>query len=337
MFDKYGADAVRLYILSSPVLAAENLNFSEKDLASLSSGMFRMLRNTYSFFLMYAKTENIDSEKLKAQSEKPKNILDQWILSELEILNQNVDELMEKYELMKASRLFSDFIDNLSNWYLRRSRSRFKSDDEVDKNFAFATLYAVLIKLAKIMAPFAPFISEEIFKNLTGEQSVHLQDFPKADQNIINQKLNEDMKTVRDLVEKGLAARAEAKIRTRQPLAGATIKIDISTELAEIMKDELNVKVIKTDKNIGDQLVLDTNLTPELEAEGEYRDLVRQVQDLRKKAGLSPADKIELFVNTNFEKNNIIEKFKIDLVKETNLLLVQNSDDQEGIWLGETK
>jgi isoleucyl-tRNA synthetase len=337
MFDKYGADAVRLYVLSSPVMAAENLNFSEKDLASLSSGMFRMLRNTYSFFLMYANLEGFQPSVNQKSEFRNSNVLDAWILSELEILNSNVDELMEKYELMKASRLFSDFIDNLSNWYLRRSRSRFKSGDEVDKNAAFETLYAVLVKLSKIMAPFAPFISEEIFKNLTGEQSVHLQDFPKANIDAINQKLNQDMKIVRDLVEKGLAARAEAKIRTRQPLASVTIKIEISAELADIMKDELNVKEILTDKNIDNQIILDTNLTPELEAEGEYRDLVRQVQDLRKKAGLSPADKIELFVNINFEKIAIIEKFKTDLVKETNLLSIENSDTQEGIWLGETK
>ena len=335
MFDKYGADAVRLYILSSPVLQAENLNFSEKDLASLSSGMFRMLRNTYSFFLMYANLEGFQPSVNPKTENRNSNVLDQWILSELEILNQNVDEYMEKYELMKASRLFGDFIDNLSNWYLRRSRSRFKSDDEADKMAAFETLYAVLVKLAKIMAPFTPFVSEEIFKNLTGEQSVHLQDFPKADQDMINKKLNEDMKIVRDLVEKGLAARAEAKIRTRQPLACATIKIEISSDLAEIMKDELNVKEVRVDKNLSEQIVLDTVLTPELEAEGEYRDLVRQVQDLRKKAGLSPADKIELFVNNNFEKQNIIEKFKADLIKETNLLSIQNSDSKEGIWLGE--
>ncbi|MEI6040379.1 MAG: class I tRNA ligase family protein, partial [Candidatus Berkelbacteria bacterium] len=335
MFDKYGADAVRLYILSSPVLQAENLNFSEKDLASLSSGMFRMLRNTYSFFLMYANLEGFQPSVNPKTENRNSNVLDQWILSELEILNQNVDEYMEKYELMKASRLFGDFIDNLSNWYLRRSRSRFKSDDEADKMAAFETLYAVLVRLAKTMAPFTPFVAEEIFKNLTGEQSVHLQDFPKADQDMINKKLNEDMKIVRDLVEKGLAARAEAKIRTRQPLACATIKIEISSDLAEIMKDELNVKEVRVDKNLSEQIVLDTVLTPELEAEGEYRDLVRQVQDLRKKAGLSPADKIELFVNNNFEKQNIIEKFKADLIKETNLLSIQNSDSKEGIWLGE--
>ena len=339
MFDKYGADAVRLYILSSPVLQAENLNFSEKDLASLSSGMFRMLRNTYSFFLMYANNAGWtpNNQHPTTNIQVSKNVLDQWILSELEILNKNVDEYMEKYELMKASRLFGDFIDNLSNWYLRRSRSRFKSDDELDKMAAFEALYTVLVKLAKIMAPFAPFVSEEIFKNLTGEQSVHLQDFPKADQNVINQKLNEDMKTLRDLVEKGLAARAEAKIRTRQPLASATISIDIDNNLADIMKEELNVKEVRIDKNINNQIVLDAVLTPELEVEGEYRDLVRLVQDLRKKAGLNPGDKIELFVNPNFEKQSIVEQFKSDLTKETNLLSIQNSDTKEGIWLGENK
>lgn len=331
MFDKYGADSVRMYILNSPVMSAENLNFIEKDLASFSQGMFRMLWNTYSFFVTYARLENWQPQ----ENIQSNNVLDEWILSELNILTQEVNGSMEKYELNKAARLFTGFIDNLSNWYLRRSRKRFKSDDMKDKNFAFQSLHQVLLQISKLIAPFAPFISEEIFRNLSGQESVHLVDYPKVNPTLINEKLNEEMIKIRSLVEQGLSSRAELKIRNRQPLSSASIKLEISSALSEIIKDELNIKELIISKNISNEIELDTNITPELKKEGEYRDLVRAIQDLRKNANLNPGDKVELFYNDSFPQKNIIEDFVSQLCQETNLSTITKSSGESEIWLGE--
>ena len=217
MFEKHGADSVRFYLLGSPVMAAENLNFSEREVSEVVRGMMRMLWNSYSFFVLYA---NIDKfEMPKNYEPKPKNLLDKWIVSELNMLMKDVNESMENYELNKAVRYFPKFIDNLSNWYIRRSRKRFwKSENDGDKNEAYQTLYYVLIELSKLMAPFTPFIAEEIYKNLTGEESVHLVDFPKADESLIDDKLNKEMNIARNIISEGLQLRAKAGIKVRQPL-----------------------------------------------------------------------------------------------------------------------
>ena len=202
IFDKYGADVVRFYLLSSPVVSAQNLSFSEKELAELARGMFRMLWNSYYFFILYT---NID--KFKAISNKQQatsNLLDRWIISELNMLIKKVNGHMEDYKLHKAVRLFPEFVDNLSNWYIRRSRKRFwKSENDKDKNQAYQTLHFVLAELSKLLAPFAPFVAEEIYRNLStnyefyettnkdtppqsppqrvgeaGKESVHLTSFP---------------------------------------------------------------------------------------------------------------------------------------------------------------
>ncbi|KKU55603.1 MAG: Isoleucine-tRNA ligase [Candidatus Moranbacteria bacterium GW2011_GWE2_47_10] len=219
LFDKYGADAVRLYLMSSPVVFAQNLNFSEKDVAEFVRGMLRMLWNSYSFFVLYANIDGFDPKKDFGKSE---NILDRWMLSELNTLIKEVNEGMEQYDLARTARLFPKFVDNLSNWFVRRSRKRFwKSENDADKNHAYATLHEVLVKLSQLMAPFTPFISEEIYKNLTGEESVHLSDLPVFDANAINDNLNREMAEVRSLISLGLQMRATAKIKVRQPLSGS--------------------------------------------------------------------------------------------------------------------
>ncbi len=168
MFSKYGADTLRFYLMSSPVVEAENLNFNEREMADLSRGMFRMLWNSYSFFVLYANVDKwnpTNSEKGIAGSE---NLLDKWIVSELHALIREVNEAMENYQLNRAARAFVPFVDDLSNWYIRRSRKRFwKSEDDSDKDQAYQTLHTVLVTLAKLLAPFAPFIADEIYRNLT--------------------------------------------------------------------------------------------------------------------------------------------------------------------------
>ncbi|OIP60062.1 MAG: isoleucine--tRNA ligase, partial [Candidatus Moranbacteria bacterium CG2_30_45_14] len=202
ILNKYGADALRYYLLSSPVVSAENLNFSERDLTDIVRNVFRMLWNSYSFFTTYA---SIDDWEPKENTQPSRNLLDRWILSELQLLIQEVDNAMGVYELNRATRAFAPFIDNLSNWYIRRNRKRFwKNENDNDKEQAYQTLYDVLVTLSKVMAPFTPFLSEEIYRNLTGEESVHLADWPKTKEELIDEKLNEDMGLVRFIVTMGL-------------------------------------------------------------------------------------------------------------------------------------
>ncbi|OGI15229.1 MAG: isoleucine--tRNA ligase, partial [Candidatus Moranbacteria bacterium RIFCSPHIGHO2_01_FULL_54_31] len=249
IIEQYGADVLRYYLLSSPVVAAENLAFSERDLSDVSRNVFRMLWNSYSFFTTYA---SIDKWGPKKDASASENILDRWILSELQLLIQDVTGSMDHYELSKATRVLAPFIDHLSNWYIRRSRKRFwKSEDDSDKESAYQTLYTVLVTLAKVMAPFTPFLAEEIYRNLTGEESVHLADWPEADETLVDEKLNEEMQSVRNLVTEGLKLRADAKIKVRQPLLESRIKNqELSETMHEILKEELNVKNIIPDTSL---------------------------------------------------------------------------------------
>jgi isoleucyl-tRNA synthetase len=297
MFEKYGADAMRLYLLSSPIVSAENLNFSEKDMSEISRNVFRMLWNSYSFFVMYAEIDewspSIEASAHRGQSE---NILDKWVLSELQLLIKEVNGYMESYDMMRATRAFASFIDNLSNWYIRRSRKRFwKSEDDSDKANAYQTLHTVLVTLAKLMAPFTPFIAEEIYRNLTGEESVHLTEYPVADEGLIDEKLNEEMRSTRNIITEGLQLRAKEKIKVRQPLVGVSIRNQkINKELLEIMKDELNVKHIDLQNDQETMIILDTIITPELKLEGQAREIIRFVQETRKEVGFEVDDRIEV-------------------------------------------
>ncbi len=306
MVNKYGADPLRFYLAQSPVVNANDLNFSEKDLAEIARGTFRMLWQSYSFFVMYA---NVDGWKANYKDvPKVSNLLDKWLISELHQLITDVNEEMENYRLMQATRKFAPFIDNLSNWYIRRSRKRFwKSEDDDDKNEAYATLHYVLIELSKTIAPFAPFLADEIYKNLTGKESVHLEDFPKGDQEYIDTELNEQMQSVRNIISEGLKLRARTQIKVRQPLQELKIKnegLKITDEFIEIIKDELNIKYVafsdfvfdEQAKNMGEingvQLELDIELTNDLKLEGQAREIIRHIQQMRKKADYAIDDRI---------------------------------------------
>jgi isoleucyl-tRNA synthetase len=313
IFDKYGADALRFYLLSSPVISAETINFKESEVAELVRGMFRMLWNSYSFFVLYANIDNFSpsSQKPKAKS----NLLDKWIVSELNMLIKNVNESMENYELNKAVRYFPKFIDDFSNWYIRRSRKRFwKSENDEDKKEAYETLHYVLVELSKLMAPFTPFIAEEIYKNLTRKESVHLVDFPKADESLIDDKLNEEMNIVRKIVSEGLQLRAKAGIKVRQPLADLRFKnYDLREELREIVKEEVNVKNAVFDDSISDEILLNTEITEDLKLEGQAREIIRHIQEMRKEAGYE----IENRIVVGFEgMENVFEKFGELIAKE---------------------
>ncbi|MFZ1735385.1 MAG: class I tRNA ligase family protein [Candidatus Moraniibacteriota bacterium] len=306
--EKHGADALRFYLLSSPVVAAENFNFSERDLVDSTRNSFRMLWNTYSFFVMYA---NIDEWKPKETLVTSENLLDRWIQSELQVLIKEVNSAMETYELNRAVRALVPFFDHLSNWYIRRSRKRFwKSEDDADKDDAYQTLYDILVTLSKLMAPFTPFIAEEMYRNLTEKESVHLEDFPVTDEGLLDENLLVKMDMIRDIINDALKERSIARVKVRQPLHFLEILYkdgehplrDLEKEFLDILKEEVNVKEVRLEQSSlqslndplrrGWMLSLDTEITPELRLEGEAREIIRAIQEGRKKAGFNVEDRI---------------------------------------------
>lgn len=256
IFEKYGADALRFYLMGSPVMRAENLNFSERGVEETIRQILLPLWNAYGFFVTYA---NIDGWKLvKEEEPKPDNKLDRWILSELHTTIHNVTLLMDRYDTVAVCAELTSFIDRLTNWYIRRSRRRFwKSEDDADKKQAYATLYHVLTTFTKLLAPIAPYITEAVYQNLTGEPSVHLADWPKARKEYIDTELNNEMEVLRRAVRLGLAARAKAKRKTRQPLA----KVEIAAKPEEIAMLKENKDIVLSEINVKELVVLEK--TPE--------------------------------------------------------------------------
>ncbi len=287
--DTYGADALRLYVLSSPVVIAEDLSFSENDLGSITRNTFRMLWNSYSFFTTYATIDNWSPTPKSSEGRGlSTNILDKWILSELQLLIQNMTEELDSYRPASAARLIAPFVDDLSNWYIRRSRKRFwKNENDSDKYAAYETLYTVLVDLSRLMAPFTPFISEEIYRNLTGEESVHLAEWPKVDTEI-DTDLIEQMILTREIITRGLQFRTDAKIKVRQPLE-YMVGPKIEEVFQDIVKEELNVKDYREGP-----IALGTEITAKLRLEGEAREIIRAIQEGRKKALFNVEDRIVL-------------------------------------------
>jgi len=312
IMDKYGADMLRwmLYTINQPGLPKR---FDVKKMNDVMNRVFRMLWNSYSFFVMYA---NIDKFKIpKNYKLQPKNLLDKWVISELNVLIKNVDEKLNSYDIYSAGNLIEKFIDNLSNWYIRRSRKRFwKSENDKDKNEAYQTLYHVLVELSKLMAPFTPFIAEEIYKNLTGEESVHLAEFPKADGKLIDEKSNDEMRKARETVRKGLQRRAEAGIRVRQPLSVLSIKYNVLIDLFDIIKEEVNVKSIAVNKNQVSNVILNIEITEDLKLEGQSREIIRHIQEMRKESGYEVDNRIEIAYSG---MSGVFEKFGDTIKKET--------------------
>jgi len=254
-FERKGVDTMRFFLLESQVVLGEGVRFSETAIDELMKKFTLTIWNTYSFFVTYANIDGWTPKKI-IKNFKPKHSLDQWILSEMSALIKEVTEQMEVYNLCKATRPLVVFADNLSNWYIRRSRRRFwKSEDDNDKAEAYQTLYVVLTRFAKLLAPFMPFLAEEIYTNLTGKDSVHLSDWPEFRKELFNARLNQENSLARLIVTLGHAARDKAKIKVRQPLALAQIALpeNIGPEIlkyqTDVIKEELNVKNVEIIKN----------------------------------------------------------------------------------------
>lgn len=291
VMDKYGADMLRwvLYTINQPGMTKK---FDLKVMNDAMNRVFRMLWNSYSFFVMYASIDNWEAK----EEWKSDNLLDKWIISEMNMLIKNVEKKLENYDIYSAGEGIEKFIDNLSNWYIRRSRKRFwKSEDDKDKSNAYQTLYTVLLKLSELMAPFTPFIAEEIYKNLTNKESVHLADFPQADESLIDEKLNEQMNKTREIITAALQLRAKAGIKVRQPLNKFSIfNFQFSEELLDIIKEEVNIKEVVMDRSEKEEMILDTEITQELKLEGQAREIVRFIQEMRKVAGYEVDNRIEV-------------------------------------------
>ncbi len=240
---KYGADAIRFYMANSPLLNGGNMDFKEEGIVEVIKKVILPLWNTYSFFTTYANIDNFEP----TGDYTPENPLDVWIISETNQLVADVTQGMNTYEVTDATRPIVRFMDNLTNWYIRRSRKRFwKSENDGDKMQAYETLYEVLVTLTKVMAPFTPFVTENIFKSLTGKESVHLEDFPIADESLIDAELNEAMDICQKVINLGLSLRTAQKIRVRQPLQSISIGFELSDYYKDIIKEELNVKEVNT-------------------------------------------------------------------------------------------
>ncbi len=405
LFSAKGVDSLRYFLYSSPVALADDVRFSDAHIEEIVKKFTLTLWNTYSFFVTYAKIDKWEPSH-EFDSFKPENQLDAWILSELNSLMKEVTEQMDKYNLVRATRPMQDFLENLSNWYVRRSRRRFwKSENDDDKNQAYQTLYIVLVQFSKLIAPFMPYVAEEIYKNLTDKDSVHLEDWPTANERFIDEKLNEEIRLLRTIVNLGHSVRSKAKIKVRQPLAGVKIalpegiKEDLIHAQKDVILEELNVKnlefikesseivdvfvqpnakvlgpkyggevqnIIRKVKNgefdlidgvvkmgkielSGDEVsvgfkgkegydvaseegvvvALDTFVSDDLRMEGYARDIVRYIQELRKKADYQVDDRIFVLINSAGDVENAVTEFADYIKKETLADELQQSGNME--------
>src|SRR3989344_464589 len=313
IIDKYGADALRLYMLASPLVYGEEVNFSEKTVDEIYKKNILRLNNMVVFYEMYG-----GGKKRVPRIGRKQNILDIWATARLKETAVSVTSALEKYELAKAVEPIAEFIDDASTWYLRRSRDRFKSEDQNEKTAALESLGALLTDFSKIIVPLAPFIAEDLYRRSGGrKESVHLLDWPDVQYlNDSDKLILEKMRKVREYVSLGLEARAAAGIKVRQPLAVLKIKGSNEKELTEdvilLIKDEGNVKQTVFDAGLENAVWLDTDITPELEEEGYVTEVVRAVQEWRKKdkfnvnelaaMSVETDEKGRLFIDNNLDK-----------------------------------
>ncbi len=322
--DQYGADALRYFLASSPATHAEEYAFSQKMLNEINNKLFNKVANVMSFLEMYGVSGmNVDFSK----DFNDTNELDKWIEIKLNDLTKDITVNMDNYQLDKSSRPIMDFVEDLSTWYLRRCRDRFK--DESESQIVTKNLLIILNQLSKLMAPFTPFMAEEIYlfiKNFIKSdllESVHLENWPEI-KDISDNTVIDKMNQTRLVVEQGLALRNKEGIKVRQPLNSISVTEDVFNNIyAEIIKDELNIKNII----IGEIVALDTNITEDLRLEGVVRDFIREIQSKRKDLKLIPDDKIDLIIKTKEDISVFIELIKSTVNAEN--LQIEKTENEE--------
>ncbi|MBI2410767.1 MAG: isoleucine--tRNA ligase [Candidatus Kerfeldbacteria bacterium] len=301
MVDQYGADAMRLYLAASPVMAAENLNFSQKDVAEIYRKYTNTLWNVFTFYHMFAEKYHGEIKEITDPAELS-NVLDKWIFAKLHTLIAQVTTGYNTYMLRETALPLVDFVQELSTWYVRRARNRFKGETSADSTMALRTLYTVLVSFIKVAAPVTPFMTEYIYQQLRTNDmllSVHHTDWLDENEAFMDERVLQNMDRVRKMIEQALALRAQAGIKVRQPLQSVTItEKDLESGYIQMMKEELNVKEVK----FGEAFALDTTLTEELRLEGMLRELIRQTNALRKQAKLSINDLIDITISTESER-----------------------------------
>jgi isoleucyl-tRNA synthetase len=324
VFEKYGADSLRFFLLSSTPIGEDYL-FSAKQVENVYRNIISTFYHSFVFFNTYKDKKFKPVEKFKNNSK-----LNKWILSRVNSLNKEVSFWMDKYDLTKASRPIIEFIDDFSNWYVRRSRKKMqKTVNDKEKQETSQVFYQTLIVLSKIMACFIPFITEHVYQEIKTKkdfQSIHLDQYPEVETKRIDKKLEEKMKKTREIVTLALAERVKKAVKVRQPLAELTIdnqELKNEKELLELIKDEVNVKKI----SFGKKLKLDFSITAELKEEGMVREIIRQIQQKRKKAGLKPEDEILVKYFSDNQLIEILDKNKEFILKEAkikNLILMKD-------------
>ncbi|HEX5455880.1 MAG TPA: isoleucine--tRNA ligase [Candidatus Saccharimonadales bacterium] len=340
LMDQYSADALRFLFLSSPLLNGEDFALKDKEVADVSRKL-GMIWNMYDFFTLYAEVDKWEWDgSLSDPTPKLTNLLDKWIISRLHQLEKTIDQHMQIYDIPNALKPVMPFIDDASNWYVRRSRKRFwKSEDDKDKYDAYKTLHYVLARLGIAMAPFTPFLSEELYTKLTGDESVHLLDWPEVGH--INELVIDSMDTIKKAINEGLSIRAQNQIKVRQPLESVTIRgAEISEEIdfyRSIIAEELNVKKVKWSSKGQWSVELDTDITPALKREGLSREIIRHIQNARKEAGLNVDDRIILNLHSDDDElTRSIKEHKDSIMHETLAVKLSNEPAkmyQKGIEL----
>ncbi len=316
MLEKYGGDALRLYLMGSSVMRGEDVIISEEDYRNQIKAYTIPLWNIFKFFSIYAQLDNYEIKDTVEPSDN--NILDKWLLNELRRVRNDITSHLENYDTVSAIKTLIKFVDDMSKWYIRRSRDRIgqAAHDAQDKQEFYNTTLYVLREFAKISAPITPFISEIIFTHLTKKESVHLEDWPN--EQTISPEVLENTEAIRKLIEVGHRIRKEKQLKVRQPLAAITFKIgemyaiqkdDDYEQYMDVIKDELNVKNINFAKGEGIDAEYDTKLTAELIAEGEARELIRNIQQQRRQQNLHQNELVDVVVE------NIPEQFA-DYIKE---------------------
>ncbi len=322
MMNKYGADAVRwyFYTINDP---GDPKNFNEDDLGKVVRRFILILYNSYVFWSTYG----TNGGKPSAQDEmtSPSHVLDRWIMARLNLLTENVSKKLDSYAIGEAGRLLEEFADDLSRWYIRRSRDRFQSPAKgetgsaKDWEDASRTLRTVLLTLSKVIAPFMPFFAEGLYKSLGGKaESVHLENWPSVNEKLVDKELLSDVEELRKVTADSLALRAQAKLKVRQPLASLTLKsdrLDGKDELLNLLKDEINVKAIKFDTKLADEkgMALDTNITPQLREEGIVREVIRTIQGLRASAKYQMSDEIVFMFQAPDMLSDLIQRNAIQI------------------------
>jgi isoleucyl-tRNA synthetase len=331
LIHKTGVDALRWYFYSVNA-PAEPKNFDEQEVVKTLRRFMLLLYNSYSFLSLYQ-----DSSTSLSKAPAGTTLLDKWIIARAHQLIGGVTDAMETYDALHTTQLLEEFLDDFSRWYIRRSRVRFQDpESKTDLKQVSVVLAWVLRQVSLLLAPSVPFFAEALYQSLkedwkgTWEDSVHLEAWPTQDKRKISQELIDGMAYIRDIASKVLAVRAQEGIKVRQPLAMLTLKkAPLSgtkgKELLLLLQNEINVKHVVVDDSIGEEFVLDTDITPELKAEGQIRELTRMIQGLRQDAGYVPNDTVVIWIDASSETEALVRTHQGALAKQVGALRIEFS------------